>query len=335
MTMNSLAAVSPTKYFTRTSEPLGEVILDARGQLLDQSRALAELAERLDESFTEAVRLALFCRGRLVVSGMGKSGHVGRKIAATLSSTGTPSFFLHASEALHGDLGMVTADDVVLMISNSGETTEVLRILRLLDDLGVPIIGMAGNKHCTLARSSRVFLDIGVDREACPHNLAPTTSTLVTLALGDALALAVSQARGFQPHDFARFHSGGSLGRRLCTRVSDVMHTKHLPFVRPGQDMQGLVVSMTTGRCGLAIVVEEGDELVGIVTDGDLRRAFQSNRNAMTLTARDIMTTSPVVIHQDALLGEAEELMLARRISALLAVDDEGLVTGIVDIYCK
>ena len=327
--------LQPQAHFVTKSRGESEVVRATRRLLRDQSQAIQELAERLDEDFAEAVRLLLSCRGRLVVSGMGKSGHIGRKIAATMSSTGTPSFFLHASEALHGDLGMVTAADTVLMISNSGETAEVLRIAKLLAPLGVPIIGMAGDKDCTLARVSQVFLDIRVDREACPHNLAPTTSSLVTLALGDALALAVSQARGFEPRDFARFHPGGSLGRRLCTRVSDVMHTKHLPFVRAHETLQSLVVSMTTGRCGLAIVVKEDDTLVGIVTDGDLRRAFQSSGNAMALTAGDIMTRSPVVIHQDAMFGEAENLMQSHRISALLAVDDRGHVTGIVDIYSK
>ncbi len=333
--MNSFAAVPSPSCVPKALQPDSEVISNAKNLLFGQTRAIAELAERLDHRFAEAVSTILACRGRLVVSGMGKSGLVGRKIAATMSSTGTPAFFLHASEALHGDLGMVTSDDTVLMISNSGETDEVLRILRLLTDMSVPVIGMAGKEDCTLARSAGVFLDISVDREACPLNLAPTTSTLVTLALGDALAMAVSQARGFQPHDFARFHPGGSLGRRLCTRVSDVMHSKHLPFVRPDQNMQGLVVTMTVGRCGVAIVVDESDKLLGIVTDGDLRRAFQAYDDAMGLTARDVMTTAPVVIHQDAIFGEAEELMRRRRIKALLAVDDGGFVTGIVEIFSK
>lgn len=307
---------------------------EARLLLKRQSLALASLSERLGANFPIAVSTILGRPGRLVVCGLGKSGLIGRKIAATLSSTGTPSFFLHASEALHGDLGMVTPEDTVLMISNSGETPEIVGILRPLRELGVPVIAMAGSANSTLGRLSNVFLDIGVEREACPLNLAPTTSTLVTLALGDAIAMALSQARDFKAGDFARCHPGGSLGRRLCTRVEDVMRTENLPFVTPNDSMRDVVMTMTRGRCGTAIVVED-ELLVGVITDGDLRRAFQKFDDAMSCSARDVMTRSPVVILEDAVLGDAEELMRTHRIKALLAVNHSGMVKGVVEIYSK
>jgi arabinose-5-phosphate isomerase len=270
--------------------------------------------------------------GRVVVCGMGKSGLIGRKIAATLSSTGTPAFFLHASEALHGDLGMVTTEDTVVMISNSGETAEVIHLLVPLRDMCVPVIAMTGNGRSTLARKADVFLDISVEREACPLNLAPTTSTLVTLALGDAMAMALSQLRGFEAGDFARCHPGGSLGRRLSTLVSDIMRTDNLPFVRPSDPMKHLVMTMTEGRCGTALVMEN-EELVGVITDGDLRRAFQKSEDCLSMTAAEIMTRAPLVIREDARLSDAEELMSTKRIKVLVAVDPAGKVRGVVEMY--
>jgi len=311
-----------------------QLLRQARDYLFGQSHAIASLGEKLGTSFAQAVSIVLARKGRLVVCGMGKSGLIGRKIAATLSSTGTPSFFLHASEALHGDLGMVTRDDTVMMISNSGETEEVVRLLRPLQEIGVPVIGFAGNPECTLARLSDVFLSIAVEREACPLNLAPTTSTLVTLALGDALAMALSQERGFRPDDFARCHPGGSLGRRLCTQVRDVMRKNELPIVRPEQSLRDVICVMTEGRCGTAVVVSEG-KLRGIITDGDLRRAFQKHDSPMNLTAREVMSRDPLVIRDDALYGDADDLMQTKRIKVLIAVTDRGAVSGILEAFAK
>lgn len=312
----------------------GKILADARRYLKAQSDALSLLADRLGRNFPLAVSMIAARSGRVVVCGMGKSGLIGRKIAATLSSTGTPAFFLHASEALHGDLGMVTAEDTVVMISNSGETAEVLHLLVPLRDMRVPVISLAGNEHSTLARKADIFLDISVDREACPLNLAPTTSTLVTLALGDAMAMALSQMQGFQAGDFARCHPGGSLGRRLSTLVADIMRTDNLPFVHPSQPMKDVVITMTAGRCGMALVIEN-DDLVGVVTDGDLRRAFQKFDNCISMAARDVMTTNPVVIREDARLVDAEELLSTKRIKVLVAVNQKGKVRGVIEMYPK
>ncbi len=315
-----------------TTPDCSVLLSDAKQLLRRQAAALGDTAERLGMGFPVAVTTILARPGRVVVCGMGKSGLIGRKIAATLSSTGTPAFFLHASEALHGDLGMVTSDDTVLMISHSGETDEVLRLLPPLREMGVPVIGMAGNENSTLARRANVVLDISVESEACPLNLAPTTSTLITLALGDALAVALSQMRGFQEGDFARCHPGGTLGKRLCTRVEDVMRTENLPFVHPEEPMKDVVMAMTKGRCGTAIVMED-EQLLGVITDGDLRRAFQKYDDCIGRRARDVMTCSPVVIRHDATLGDAEELMRTHRIKVLLAVNQWGKVQGVVEIY--
>ncbi len=327
--MNKPAAIVPIHTIDRT-----EILERSRQRLLGQGRAISSLAGSLSGAFLDAVDTILATRGRLVVCGMGKSGLVGRKIAATMSSTGTPAFFLHASEALHGDLGMVTTEDTVLMISNSGETDEVLRIMKVLGELNVSVVAIAGNPLCSLARLSTVFLNIAIDREACPLNLAPTTSTLVTLALGDVLALALSQARGFEANDFARFHPGGSLGRRLRTRVRDLMRKDSLPIVGPDDVMSQVIISMTEGRCGTAIVKEEG-KLRGIITDGDLRRAFQKHVEVMHLTAKEVMTANPVVISQDAFQKDAEEMMQECRVKVLLAVDQHGVVEGILEIFTK
>ncbi len=315
------------------SQPLRpqSLLSDARQILLGQSAALLSLAERIDQSFADAVQLILSRKGRVVVCGIGKSGLVGRKMAATLSSTGTPSFFLHASEALHGDLGMVTADDTVIMISNSGKTKEILSIVPALRQMNVPVIAMCGGGE--LERVATVSLSVGVDREACPLNLAPTTSTLVTLAMGDALAISLSQARGFRVDDFARCHPGGELGRRYYSRVQDAMRSQDLPIVRPDLPMREVLVSITQGRCGLAIVEGEARELLGIITDGDLRRALQREPNVLELQARDIMTENPLIIEQSALVEEAESMMERRKVKALLAVDEARHVSGVIEFF--
>lgn len=330
--MNKLASLPIAPSGNSSKREVDALLSGAREYIHAQGRALDSLADRLGFELPTAVNMIAARPGRVVMCGMGKSGLIGRKIAATLSSTGTPAFFLHASEALHGDLGMVTAEDTVVMISNSGETAEVIHLLAPLRDMCVPVIAMAGNRGSTLARKADVFLDITVEREACPLNLAPTTSTLVTLALGDAMAMALSQLRGFQAGDFARCHPGGTLGRRLNTLVADVMRTDNLPFVQPSDPMKNLVMTMTEGRCGTALVMD-GEELVGVITDGDLRRAFQNTDDCISMTAREIMTDDPVVIREDAPLVDAEELMSTKRIKVLVAVDPAGKVRGVVEMY--
>lgn len=275
--------------------------------------------------------MILRCRGRLIVSGMGKSGLIGRKMAATFSSTGTPSYFLHPAEALHGDLGVIRHDDVVMLISNSGETEEILRLLPSLQDFGNAIIGISGNSNSTLARHSTVFLHLPMEREVCPNNLAPTTSTLLTLALGDALAVALIQLRGFKPLDFARFHPGGSLGRKLLTRVADVMH-KRVPTVHPCAPLQDAINSMTTGRLGLTVVMD-GELLAGIFTDGDLRRAIAKDPAALSQPVSHFMTANPITVTAGTRLSDAEVLMRDGNIRALIVLDDDGQVAGVLDIF--
>ncbi len=312
-----------------------EIVREAREMLGTQADAIVAAAARLEENFQEAAALILGRQGRLVVCGLGKSGLIGSKLAATMASTGTPSFFLHPGEALHGDLGMVRPGDTALMISNSGETEEIISLIAPLRALDVKQIAMVGNLEGTLAREADVVLDVSVEREACPHNLAPTTSTLVTLAVGDALAVALSKARGFKPVDFARFHPGGSLGRRLLSRVRDHMQTEGLPVVAPDQSLSEVVLEMTRGRRGLAVVVDEQRGVLGTITDGDLRRGFQREGDPMQLYARELMSQDPIVIHEQAALTEAEELMRTRRVSVVLAVDSSNTFKGIIDIFSR
>ena len=295
-----------------------------------QAAAIGALAGRLDTDFGDVVRLLLNARGHAVICGMGKSGIIGRKIAATLSSTGTPSVFLHPGEAFHGDLGLVTPQDVVLLISYSGETEEVLRLVPSLQRLEVPIIAVTGKPGSTLARNADLTLDVSVEREACPNNLAPTTSTTATLVMGDALAVALMHARGFRSEQFAVFHPGGSLGRRLLTRVRDAMHGE-LPTNAPDDNIREVIAVMTRGRLGVSIVLD-GDKLVGIITDGDLRRGLFSHESFGQLAARDLMTRTPRTVSDGAMLAEAEEAMRAANIGALIAVDEFGRATGILKI---
>lgn len=319
----------------KKSEPLdlSPLLIESQEMLRTQMQAIGAVAERLDRSFVDAVETILSRNGRLVVCGLGKSGLIGQKIAATMASTGTPSVFLHPGEALHGDLGMVTPDDTALMISNSGETEEILTLLPIFRSMGVKLIALVGNTEGTLARRSDITLDVTVEREACPHNLAPTTSTLVTLALGDALSVALSKARGFMPLDFARFHPGGSLGQRLLNRVRDHMTTETLPIVSPEQPMSEVVLRITEGRRGLAVVLDPNRRVLGVIADSDLRRAFQRESNPLDLPAASVMTTNPIMIHEEAALSEAEELMRARRLGALLVVDSKGTFKGLIDIF--
>jgi arabinose-5-phosphate isomerase len=309
---------------------------EARETLTGQARCIADLADRVDDSFGRAVGLMYSTPGHVVITGMGKSGNIGRKIAATLASTGTPSFFLHPAEAFHGDLGMITERDTLLLISYSGETEEVVRLLPHLLRMGTPIISLVGAMDSTLAKAADVAIDVSVTREACPNNLAPTNSTLAAMAMGDALAVSLMRARQFGADDFARLHPGGALGRRLLNRVKDVMHRKELPVVAPTQTVRESLFTITRGRLGLALVVDGGQpggQLRGIVTDGDLRRAMQRHEDVLEVPVSEIMSQHPVTIDEDALLSDAEKLMRRRKIKALVVVDAHGATTGLVEIF--
>ena len=268
----------------------------------------------------------------LIIAGMGKSGLIGKKMAATFASTGTPSFFLHPAEAFHGDLGMVTKGDLIILISYSGETEEVIRLIPYLKQLDVTLISFVGKMESTLALHSDVALDVSVEREACPNNLAPTNSTLATLAMGDAWAVTLIRERDFRAHDFARFHPGGSLGRRLLTRVKDVMHGQALPAVGPDESVQDPLIVMTEGRLGMLLVMD-GTELLGIVTDGDLRRALQKHGNLRDVKVSDIMSADPMTIYENAMVVDAEERMKAHKVKALVVLNDHNHVTGILEIF--
>ncbi|MFN3829861.1 MAG: SIS domain-containing protein [Tepidimonas ignava] len=308
----------------------------ARQTLAIEAAGLQAMAERLDQRFADAVRTLLACRGRVVVTGMGKSGHIGRKIAATLASTGTPAFFMHPAEASHGDLGMITPADAVLAISNSGESDELTTILPLIKRMGVPLVAMTGRADSTLARHADVVLDTGVAREACPHNLAPTASTTAQLAMGDALAVALLSARGFQPEDFARSHPGGALGRRLLTLVRDVMRPLDVtPRVAPHATLPETMRAMSAGGLGAAAVVDEQGRPIGIFTDGDLRRLIEARPGAdlRALTAAEVMHPRPRSVHPGMLAVEAADLMEQHRIHSVLVVDDDGRLVGALNSH--
>lgn len=304
----------------------------AREVLTIEANAVAALAARQDRRFSDAVALVLRCSGRVVVTGMGKSGHVGRKIAATLASTGTPALFVHPAEASHGDLGMITSADVVLGISNSGESDELTAILPLIKRMGVPLLAMTGRPQSALGRHADVVLDTAVEKEACPHNLAPTASTTAQLALGDALAVALLDARGFKADDFARSHPGGALGRKLLTHVSDVMRTGgELPRIRPEAGLMDLMREISAKGLGMSAVVDEHDRLLGVFTDGDLRRLIERTGNGVdlrALSAREVMHAQPRTIGAEALAVEAADLMEAHRITSVLVTDADGRLVG-------
>ncbi len=294
-----------------------------------EAAALLGLKARLDESFAHAVAMMLAVRGRVVVMGMGKSGHIGRKICATLASTGTPAMFVHPAEASHGDLGMIKAVDLVLAISNSGESEELTAILPVLKRLNVPVIAITGGIASTLARHADVTLDSSVEKEACPLNLAPTASTTAQLALGDALAVALLDARGFKEDDFARSHPGGALGRRLLTHISDVMRKgEDVPQVRPQTPFTGLMREMSDKGLGASAVVDDGGRVVGIFTDGDLRRLVEKGIDLRSACAADVMHPKPRTIRDDALAAEAASLMELHRITSVLVVDAQGRLCG-------
>lgn len=307
----------------------GALIERAREVLATEAAAIQALARRLDGAFVEACRLILDCDGHLIVTGMGKSGHIGHKLAATLASTGTPAFFVHPAEASHGDLGMIRAGDVIVALSNSGETAEVVNLLPVIKRIGVGFIAMTGKPDSSLARHADVHLDTSVDREACPLGLAPTASTSAQLAMGDALAIALLEARGFTAEDFARSHPGGTLGKRLLLHIADVMHGEvDLPTVNPDQTISEAIVIMTRGRLGLCAVVDAERRVAGILTDGDLRRGLDDSGDIRTTPVRELMTADPQTIAPDELAASAVELMQARRIQGLLVVDDEKRLVG-------
>lgn len=296
-----------------------------------EAQTVRDLSDKLNANFSQSIELILQTKGRLVVSGMGKSGHIGAKIAATLASTGTPSFFMHPAEALHGDLGMLTQNDVLLAISNSGESEEILKIIPAVKKRGIKLIAMSGNLNSTLAKQADFVLDISVAKEACPLQLAPMSSTTATLAMGDAIAAALMKLRNFKPDDFALFHPGGSLGKKLLTKVQDLMITS-LPKVSPDTLFNELIDVMTSGKLGLCLVMQE-DKLIGIITDGDLRRALKmSDKARFDFKAKEIMSQNPKVIDADAMATQAEEMMIKHKIKEL-PVTSQGKIVGIIQLY--
>lgn len=308
----------------------------ARGRtVLDlEAAAVTALIPRLDETFAAACRLILDCRGRLVVSGMGKSGHVGTKLAATFASTGTPSFFVHPAEASHGDIGMITQQDVVLAISNSGETGELVAILPVIKRLGIPLIALTGRPDSTLGRAANATLDVSVATEACPLNLAPTASTTATLALGDALAVAVLEARGFTEQDFARSHPGGSLGRRLLLYVEDVMHTgAQLPLVTPDTLLREGLLEMSRKGLGMTAVVDARKHLLGVFTDGDLRRTLDKQIDLHATLIGEVMTANPKHATPNMLAAAAVHMLETYKITALPVVDEHNVVVGALNVH--
>ena len=305
-----------------------------RDALRIEARAVAALVDRLGADFETACRMLLACSGRVVVSGVGKSGHVGGKIAATLASTGTPAFFLHAAEASHGDLGMVAKGDVVLAISYSGETAELLTILPLIKRMGAPLIAMTGNPQSTLAREADAHLDVSVPAEACPLNLAPTASTTATLAMGDALAVALLRHRGFTEADFARSHPGGTLGRRLLLRVSDVMRRgDDLPMVSPETPLPEGLLEMSRKRLGMTAIVDTNRHVVGIFTDGDLRRALDRRIDVQKTRMADVMTKGSRSIDPQELAAEAVLMMEKYSVNGLLVLDTDGVLVGALNVH--
>ncbi|MBS1156943.1 MAG: D-arabinose 5-phosphate isomerase [Proteobacteria bacterium] len=310
-----------------------ETLMRARRVLAIEAEALVALSEQLDASFHAACALILACRGRLIVTGMGKSGHIARKIAATMASTGTPAFFVHPGEAAHGDLGMITSQDVVLALSNSGESDELVALLPSLSRLGVPLIAMTGNPASTMARECHTHLFAGVEQEACPLNLAPTASTTAALALGDALAVVLLEERGFRSEDFARSHPGGSLGRRLLIHVRDVMHQGELlPVVGEGEALKDALLEMSRKGLGMTAVVDAAGGLLGVLTDGDLRRALDRDVDVRVARVVDLMTRNPVTIEANRLAAEAVQIMETRRINGLLVLE-AGKLVGALNMH--
>ena len=297
-----------------------------------ESKAIAALVDNLTDDFQKAVDDILKCKGKLIISGMGKSGIIGKKIAATLASTGTPSFFLHPGEAYHGDLGMIGKEDTILLISNSGETDEVLKLIPFLKSQQNIICAMSGNPNSTLARHSTYHFNVNVEKEACPLQLAPTSSTTATLVMGDALAIALMKMRGFKEQDYAQFHPGGSLGRRLLTKVEDVMKDDNLPRVLMGDKIKTIIQTVSEAKMGLTVVIE-GEKIMGIITDGDIRRAMEeSEEKFFSLHAKELMSLNPKSIERNAKLTLAQKMMTEYKVNSLLVCDKQRLI-GIIQIY--
>ncbi len=319
-------------YSSRTDTATLQVV--GRRVIEIERDALGALVQRVNATFARACRLLLDCKGRVVVTGMGKSGHIGGKIAATLASTGTPAFFVHPGEASHGDLGMITRDDVVLALSYSGETNEILTILPLIKRMSVPLIAMTGKPASTLATTADVHIDISVGQEACPLNLAPTASTTATLAMGDALAVALLEARGFTPEDFAMSHPGGTLGRRLLLKIGDLMHTgERVPKVAADVMLTEALMEMTRKGLGLTAIVDGDNRVLGVFTDGDLRRVLDANVDVRRAKISEVMTRGGKVAHPDQLAAEAVALMEKSKITALLVTDDAGHLLGVIHMH--
>jgi arabinose-5-phosphate isomerase len=319
---------------TPTSISPGDILAISRRTLEIEAAAVLKLVERIDNDFLRAVDTLLACKGRVVVSGMGKSGHIGGKIAASLASTGTPAFFMHPAEASHGDLGMITGEDVVIALSNSGESPEIAGIVPLIKRRGARLIAMTGNPASTLAREADIHLDAGVEQEACPHNLAPTASTTAALALGDALVVATLLARGFTAEDFARTHPGGALGRRLLVHVRDLMHTGDaLPVVEESASLKEALLEMTRKGLGMTAVVNRDGRLEGIFTDGDLRRLLDRDVDVRSAMIADVMKRAPITISQDVLAVEAAHVMEQTKVNGLLVVDGTGRLTGALNMH--
>ena len=299
----------------------------------DEAAAVIGLTEKLDGGFEQAVELMYNCKGKVIVTGVGKSGHIGAKIAATLSATGTPSFFINPLDVFHGDLGVMTPDDVVLAISNSGQTDELLRFIPMVLHMQIPIIGMSGNPESLLAKYSTCFLNVGVEKEACPLNLAPTSSTMAQMAMGDALAVALIEKRHFQPRDFAQFHPGGELGKRLLTTAQDVMRSDDMPILPPEMHLGEAIILVSKGKLGLGIAEVDG-QIVGLITDGDIRRAMEKwQAEFFDHTVSDIMTRSPKTVKAETKITEIQKIMNQYKVHSVLVIDDDNHLLGVVDHY--
>ena len=308
-------------------------ISSAKRVLMQESKALAKLAKRVDGDFAKVINLLAKSEGRVIVTGMGKPGFIAQKVSATMSSTGTPSLYLHPAEALHGDLGRVTRDDVIVAFSNSGETEEIIKLLPIIKKIGSKLVAVTGNKKSTLAANSDFVINSGVDGEACPMGLAPTTSTTAMLALGDALAIALLEKKDFQPKDFAFYHPGGALGKRLLLKVGDIMRPKSkTAVVTKNMKIKDVLLKVTKMRAGSASIVDGKGKLIGIFTDGDLRRHFEEGGDIFTRKVSEVMTKSPVTITPDRLAAEAFEILRDKKIDEIPVVDDKGKVAGILDV---
>lgn len=301
--------------------------------LKDEAEAIMALIPKIDDNFDNAVELIFRCHGKVIVTGVGKSGHIGAKIAATLSSTGTPSFFINPLDVFHGDLGVMTMDDVVLAISNSGQTDELLRFIPMVLHKDIPIIGMSGNPMSLLAKYSTYHLNVSVDKEACPLNLAPTSSTTATLAMGDALAVALMEKRKFRPQDFAQFHPGGELGKRLLTTAGDVMRTEEMPVLSPKMHLGEAIILVSKGKLGLGIAIQD-DRIAGLITDGDIRRAMEKwKAEFFDKTVADIMTTRPKSVTPNTKISEVQAIMNRYKVHSVLVTDEANHLLGVVDHY--